>query len=138
MVLIDDSAYNARDAATAFVKDRQIVLPRNAVPKVVAIEVDDDRAELTLSFLVGLDGETTDSVFRGLNRDQFTIESRGAVNRSLPCCICGTGTRDAFDYVDIEVTSRSRPGFQRFGAHAACLEGVMAPQFEIVLHIRAD
>jgi hypothetical protein len=56
------------------------------------------------------------------------------VSERLRCCVCGTDTRDAADYVEIELRTESTAASQFFGAHAAHLNAVMADGFVVEVH----
>ncbi|MFF3323646.1 hypothetical protein [Streptomyces sp. NPDC002889] len=53
----------------------------------------------------------------------------------LRCCVCGRDTFDATDYVAMELTVEHVDTRQFFGAHAECLNGVMAPGFTVEAHL---
>jgi hypothetical protein len=59
----------------------------------------------------------------------------GAVSERLRCCICGDPTDDADDYVLLEVTAAASDAVQWLGAHAAHLNGALAPGFRIEVHL---
>jgi len=61
-----------------------------------------------------------------------TAEWTGPVSQRIRCCICGDDTAGADDYVVIGVIPEQSSGeIQSLGAHAAHLEGVMAPGFTV-------
>lgn len=53
----------------------------------------------------------------------------------LRCCACGCDTDDATDYVVLELTAEHVDTRQFLGAHAECLNGVMAPAFTVEVHL---
>lgn len=53
----------------------------------------------------------------------------------LRCCVCGRDTADALDYVVLEVTTDHVDTRQWLGAHAECLNGVLAPGFSVEVHL---
>lgn len=54
---------------------------------------------------------------------------------SLRCCLCGADTEEAVDYIRMDLTAPYSSGFQTFGVHAACLNGVLAPGFSAEVHL---
>lgn len=57
------------------------------------------------------------------------------LSERLRCCICGLDTKDAVDYVIIQITSEYHEGQQFFGAHAACLNSVTAQGFAVEVQL---
>ena len=57
------------------------------------------------------------------------------VTERLRCCVCGEGTADAADYVEIEITAEASDARQLFGAHASHLGAAMATGFNIEVHL---
>ncbi len=53
----------------------------------------------------------------------------------MRCCVCGGETTDAFDYVLVAVTADYTDGEQWLGAHAACLNSVLAAGFTVEAHL---
>lgn len=53
----------------------------------------------------------------------------------LRCCLCGRDTSDALDYVRLEITSEDVDTRQFLGAHAECLNGVLAAGFTVETHL---
>jgi hypothetical protein len=59
----------------------------------------------------------------------------GAVSERLRCCVCGDETDAADDYVLLQVTAGASEAVQWLGAHAAHLNGVLAPGFRVEVHL---
>lgn len=59
----------------------------------------------------------------------------GRVTGRLRCCICGLDTTEADDYVQLTLSTEATIARQVFGAHAACLDGVMAGGFRVEVHV---
>ncbi|MBT2392326.1 hypothetical protein J7E87_23615 [Streptomyces sp. ISL-1] len=53
----------------------------------------------------------------------------------LRCCVCGRDTFDATDYVHLELTAQHVDTRQFLGAHAECLNGVLAQGFTVEVHL---
>ena len=49
----------------------------------------------------------------------------------LRCMICGRNTSEAPDYIKLAVSTEISDTEQFFGAHASCLESVMASGFHV-------
>jgi hypothetical protein len=59
----------------------------------------------------------------------------GPVGERLRCCVCGDATDGAEDYVVLQVTAAPSSSVQYLGAHAAHLNGVLAPGFSVEVHL---
>jgi len=57
------------------------------------------------------------------------------VSTKLRCCICGNDTADAVDYLLLKLTSLYSRGEQFLGAHAACLNAILAEGFRAEVHL---
>lgn len=57
------------------------------------------------------------------------------IAKRLRCSICGLGTSDAIDYVELSLETDYTDGFQCLGAHAACLNSVLADGFAVEVHL---
>ena len=57
------------------------------------------------------------------------------VSERLRCCVCGEPTDGADDYVLLAATAAPSDAVQYLGAHAAHLNGVLAPGFEVEVHL---
>jgi hypothetical protein len=55
----------------------------------------------------------------------------GRVSERLRCFICGDGTADAVDYIEVAISLDGSDAEQFFGAHKRHLESVMAEGFSI-------
>ncbi|MFD8868604.1 hypothetical protein ACFV1F_30435 [Streptomyces sp. NPDC059590] len=53
----------------------------------------------------------------------------------LRCCFCGTDTEGAEDYVLLTLESDAAPTRQYLGAHAACMNRVLAKGFSVEVHL---
>ncbi|MFF3786007.1 hypothetical protein [Streptomyces sp. NPDC001933] len=51
------------------------------------------------------------------------------------CCVCGGDTAGASDCIALEMAVEHLPTRQWFGAHAGCLNGVLAEGFGVELHL---
>jgi hypothetical protein len=59
----------------------------------------------------------------------------GPVTERLRCCVCGDDTDGADDYVVLQVTAAQSGAVQFLGAHAAHINGVLAPGFSVEVHL---
>jgi hypothetical protein len=59
----------------------------------------------------------------------------GAVSERLRCCVCGDATDAADDYGLLQITAAPNDAVQWLGAHAAHLNGVLAPGFQVEVHL---
>lgn len=55
--------------------------------------------------------------------------------QGLRCCVCGSSTEDAPDYIRLELTSEGTEARQFLGAHAGCLDNVLASAFSVEVHL---
>lgn len=123
MRIIDPSSYDARQAADRLVSMRELNLGgASAVPRVVQILEEGGRYLVSVNFIVGLRPEAIDDVFEGVERRQFAKPEGGGRFR---CCICGRDTTDAFDYIEVQLSTDFNDSIQRLGAHASCLNDAL-------------
>lgn len=59
----------------------------------------------------------------------------GPVSERPRCCVCGDSTEGADDYVLLQVTAAPSDAVQWLVAHASHLNGVLAPQFSVEVHL---
>ncbi len=70
--------------------------------------------------------------------DDLAMRARTTEKR-LACCVCGTETDDSPDYVEMEiVTDGQSPASQVLGAHAECLNRVLADGFRVEYEALSD
>lgn len=59
----------------------------------------------------------------------------GKPDNRYMCCVCGSHEMDeAFDYVELYITTDYNDNFQYLGAHASCLNGVLHSKVSIEIH----
>lgn len=59
----------------------------------------------------------------------------GPVGERLRCCVCGEETAGADDYVLVQLSAARSTATQWLGAHASHLDSVLAPGFQVEVHL---